>query len=117
MRWKLRASSPGPARRVAGARSTTSSRVAACVPSDLLRQIIEVHAFNPTPIGDELVRAYVPFDELLGNSRTEAALERAMAAGTRVTLVGPTGSGKSSLAEWVLGAPGTYAATRVPVAI
>jgi hypothetical protein len=85
---------------------------------ELIRRLLEARAFNPTPIGDQVVEYYIPFDELLGNNRTERALGQAMAAGARVAVVGPSGCGKSSLCEWVLGAPGgEFAATRIPVAI
>lgn len=84
----------------------------------LIRKLIEVHALNPTPRGDEIVEFYVPFDDLLGNKRTEASLLEAMNTGTRAAILGPSGCGKSSLCEWVLGAPGdAFAATRVPVAV
>lgn len=85
---------------------------------ELIRRLLEVRAFNPTPIGDQVIDYYVPFDELLGDNRTEHALAQAMIGGARVAVVGPSGCGKSSLCEWVLGAPGGgFAATRIPVAI
>jgi energy-coupling factor transporter ATP-binding protein EcfA2 len=85
---------------------------------ELIRRLLEVRAFNPTPIGDQLIEFYVPFDDLLGGDRIERALGQAMMTGTRVAVVGPSGSGKSSLCEWVLGVPGgEFAATRIPVAI
>jgi hypothetical protein len=88
------------------------------VASELIRRLIDARAFNPTPIGDEIIEFYVPFDDLLGYERTESALTQAMNTGARVAIVGPSGCGKSSLCEWVLGAPsGAFAATRIPVAI
>lgn len=85
---------------------------------ELVRRLLEVRAFNPTPIGDQLIEYYVPFDELLASERTERALGQAMTTGARVAVVGPSGCGKSSLCEWVLGAPEAgFAATRIPVAI
>jgi hypothetical protein len=88
------------------------------VAADLIRRLIDARAFNPTPIGDELIEFYVAFDDLLGNEHTEAALTQAMSTSARAAIVGPSGCGKSSLCEWILGAPGNaFAATRVPVAI
>ena len=85
---------------------------------ELIRRLLETRAFNPTPIGDQIVEYYIPFDDLLGNDRTERALGQAMAFDARVAVVGPSGCGKSSLCDWVLGAPGgEFAATRIPVAI
>jgi hypothetical protein len=85
---------------------------------ELIRALLAGRAFNPTPLGDQVVQFYVPFDDLLSTDRTEQTLRRAMIAGGRVAIVGPSGCGKSSLCDWVLGEPGgAFAATRVPVAI
>jgi hypothetical protein len=84
----------------------------------LLQAVDASHVLNPTPVGDEIVRFYVEFDELVGNGRTEGALRRAVEAGRRVAIVAPSGAGKSSLIEWVLGAPEVgLASIRVPVAV
>jgi hypothetical protein len=50
---------------------------------ELLLNLIEVHALNPTPVGDQMVQAYVPFDTLLGGDQTETGLRNAMETGTR----------------------------------
>ncbi len=59
--------------------------------------------FNPHPLGPDLDAYYVPFDELLGNRATEDRLVTAAAGGGRVAVVGPTGSGKSSLLIRIFG--------------
>ena len=85
---------------------------------ELMRRLLDARAFNPTPVGDQIVEYYVPFDDLLGTDRAEKTLRQAMVTGGRVAIVGPSGCGKSSLCDWVLGEPGgAFAATRVPVAI
>lgn len=84
----------------------------------LLQAVDAAHVLNPTPVGDDVIRFYVEFDELLGERRTESALLSAVEGGRRVAIVAPSGAGKSSLIEWVLGAPGAGLATiRVPVAV
>lgn len=85
---------------------------------EVLRRVIQTHVLNPTPIGDEMTEFYVPFDELLGTNAAEQPLRAAVEAGRRVGVVGPSGIGKSSLIEWVLGASeDAFAVIRVPVAI
>lgn len=71
--------------------------------NDLLVALQEAHAFNPTPRHDRLYALHVPFDELTGTLACEAALERALRQGHRVALVGASGTGKSSVSEYVLG--------------
>jgi hypothetical protein len=84
----------------------------------LLRQIIQEHVLNPTPVGDEMTRFYVPFDDLFGKSLAEQPLGAAVEGGRRVGVVGPSGIGKSSLIDWVLTAPeDAFAAVPVPVAV
>jgi energy-coupling factor transporter ATP-binding protein EcfA2 len=86
--------------------------------NELILRLIDAHALNPTPIGDQVVEFYFPFDDLLGGNATEDTLRQAMTRGMRVSLVGPSGCGKSSLCEWVLGAAGgEFAALRVPVSV
>src|SRR5437764_12185478 len=85
---------------------------------ELLRRINQTHVLNPTPVGDEMTASYVPFDELFGKSLAEQPLRAAVEAGRRVGVVGPSGIGKSSLIEWVLGAPeDAFASIRIPVAV
>jgi energy-coupling factor transporter ATP-binding protein EcfA2 len=86
--------------------------------SELLERLVSAHVLNPTPVGDDVVRFYVEFDELNDNTSTEGALRRAIETGRRTAVVGPSGVGKSSLIEWVIGAPdGPYAGIRVPVSV
>jgi len=83
-----------------------------------LQAIVRDHALNPTPTGDDVVRYYVEFEELVAGARIESALREAVEAGSRVAVVGPSGAGKSSLCEWVLGQDAAGLATvRVPVAV
>jgi hypothetical protein len=85
---------------------------------ELLTTVDAAHVLNPTPVADDIVRYYVPFDELLGNRGTEAKLRRDVEARRRVAIIAPSGAGKSSLIEWVLGEPEAgLAAIRVPVAV
>jgi hypothetical protein len=82
-----------------------------------LDAIIRSHALNPTPVGDDVVRYYVQFEDLVPGARVESALRDAVDSGNRVAVIGPSGAGKSSLCEWVLGQDTTGLATvRVPVA-
>ncbi len=68
-----------------------------------LRVLADHNAFNPNPLHATLSALHVPFDEMLGTSTCERALERAVRQGRRVALVGATGTGKSSVIEYVLG--------------
>jgi hypothetical protein len=70
------------------------------------RQLLEVEAsraFEATKRFDELTYFHVPFDELNGDDRTEAALTRLAGNGERIAVVGPSGCGKSSLIASVFG--------------
>jgi hypothetical protein len=87
-------------------------------------QLLEVEAsraFEATKRFDELTYFHVPFDELNGDDRTEAALTRLAGYGDRVAVVGASGSGKSSLIASVFGPlsedlPAHIVPLRVPVA-
>lgn len=68
-----------------------------------LTELFEAHAFEPAPRRSSLHRLHVEFDELTGSSTCEAALLAALTSGQRVALVGSSGSGKTSVTEWVLG--------------
>src|SRR5437870_3248636 len=86
--------------------------------AELLRRIVQTHVLNPTPVGDEMTDYYVPFDELFGKAVAEQPLRAAVEGGRRLAVVGPSGIGKSSLIDWVLGAPDdAFAAIRVPVSV
>jgi ABC-type dipeptide/oligopeptide/nickel transport system ATPase subunit len=85
---------------------------------DCLKAIVRDHALNPTPTGDDVVRYYVEFEELVPGTQIESALRSAVDSGSRVAVIGPSGAGKSSLCEWVLGQANAGLATvRVPVAV
>lgn len=70
--------------------------------SDLVRLQAE-NAFNPSPRTDQMTDLHVPYDQLSGSRTCEAALERALRQGHRVALVGASGTGKTSVAQCVLG--------------
>jgi energy-coupling factor transporter ATP-binding protein EcfA2 len=78
-------------------------------------------AFEATHRYEDLELFHVPFDQLTGRDRTEAPLLHMATNGGRVALIGPTGSGKSSVMVAVLGPlvenlPEWLAPLRVPVA-
>jgi hypothetical protein len=85
------------------------------VAADLLQKLLAAHAFNPAPREQELGGLHVPFDDLLGAPKHEKALADAVRRGERVALIGPSGSGKSSLTEHVLG--GDYVPGVAPIRV
>jgi hypothetical protein len=71
-----------------------------------IEHIIELddhRTFESTHRFESLEIFHVPFDELTGNMQTEAALTRLASRGARVPVIGPMGSGKSSVMSFVLG--------------
>ena len=71
---------------------------------------------------EALEAVHVPFDDLVGDSGTEAALARAAAAYSTVILTGRTGTGKSSILAYELGqlsarAPETLVPMRIPMEV
>lgn len=68
-----------------------------------LTELYDAHAFEPAPRRSSMHRLHVEFDALTGTSTCEAALFAALTSGQRVALVGTSGSGKTSVTEWVLG--------------
>jgi energy-coupling factor transporter ATP-binding protein EcfA2 len=91
------------------------------VSQDALRKTDDSRAFEATRRFDELSRFHVPFDELNGDVRTEATVARLVAKAGRVAIIGPSGSGKSSVISGVLGPleeelPESIVPLRVPVA-
>lgn len=86
-----------------------------------LLQLDERRAFEATHRYEDLDLFHVSFDELTGGDATEAALGRMAEGGGRVSLVGPSGSGKSSVLCSVLGPlveslPENALPLRIPVA-
>lgn len=83
----------------------------------LLVALRDGHAFDPALADTDLMAAYhVPFDDIVGGSAVEGRLRVAVRAGERVALVGPSGSGKSSAAAFVLSGVGDeWAPVRVPL--
>lgn len=63
----------------------------------------DAHAFDPVPSRHELSVVHVPFDDLGGTRTCEAQLDRVLREGQRVALIGASGSGKSSVTQYVLG--------------
>ncbi len=64
---------------------------------EALRAVDATRAFEATRRFDELSLYHVPFDELNGDYHTEAALTQMVASQGRIAIIGPSGSGKSSL--------------------
>lgn len=68
--------------------------------ADLLAVLHSRHAFEPVAQPGHRGQLYVPFEKLVGG-RHEALLSDSFRATERVALIGPIGSGKSSLLEYV----------------
>lgn len=68
-----------------------------------LAELHAAHAFEPAPRRSSLHELHVEFDDLMGAPTCEAPLLAALSSGQRVALVGSSGSGKTSVTEWVLG--------------
>lgn len=88
---------------------------------EALRAVDDSRAIEATRRFEELSLYHVPFDELNGDNHTEAALTRMVANEGRTAIIGPSGSGKSSLISAVLGPlafdlPEHIVPLRVPVA-
>lgn len=63
----------------------------------LLEILHDRGAFNPSPRHQELYATHVPFDTMTGTRGCEQALAAALRRDERVTLVGTSGAGKSSV--------------------
>jgi hypothetical protein len=88
---------------------------------EALRAVDASRAFEATRRFAELSLYHVPFDQLNGGAHTEASLTRMVANRGCVAVVGPSGSGKSSVMSAVLGPlamelPAHIVPLRVPVA-
>lgn len=78
-------------------------------------------AFEPTRRFEDLAFYHVAFDELNGDERTEFTLRRLVGNRGRVAVLGPSGSGKSSVIASVFGPlsmelPENFIPLRIPVA-
>lgn len=69
----------------------------------LLRHLQEKSAFDSSPLRHDLGVYHVPFSELGSNEEPEQTLVNAARRAERLMIVGPSGSGKSSLIEHALG--------------
>ena len=67
-----------------------------------LLQLDERRAFEATHRYEDLELFHVRFDDLTSRPETEHALGQMVARGGRIGLIGPTGSGKSSVMASVL---------------
>lgn len=74
---------------------------------DLLRRLRESKAFDPTPTPDRMSQVHVPFDSLTDSTggEYEHRFVDAVLRRERVALIGASGSGKSSITEFVLNGP------------
>lgn len=69
---------------------------------ELIEALRAAAAFDATPLPEDLAALHVPFDDLLGESRTESELRKAAESGGRIALVGAMGAGKSSVLSFSL---------------
>jgi hypothetical protein len=76
--------------------------------TEILRAIEATHAFDPVPLPGYRGANYVRFDRLTGLP-CESRLADALANLQRTAIIGPVGSGKSSLIEYVVTESGTGA--------
>lgn len=88
---------------------------------EALRLVDGSRVFEATRPFEELSLHHVPFDDLNSDSETEAVLTRIVASHGRAAIIGPSGSGKSSLISAILGPmaldlPENMVPLRVPVA-
>ncbi|MEO5973841.1 MAG: hypothetical protein ABIQ38_01365 [Ilumatobacteraceae bacterium] len=70
--------------------------------ADLLTELQQIRAFDPTLRFEELGYLHVPFDDLHGSTNVEGRILSAVGRGDRVALIGTTGNGKSSTASYVV---------------
>jgi len=68
---------------------------------DLVDQASRSPAFDPTPQPESLAAAHVPF-QVLADNDIEGRITASLNQFGRISLVGPSGSGKSSLARYVV---------------
>lgn len=72
---------------------------------ELINEMYEGHVFDAMLLEADMASFHVPFDDLRGDAATEAVLRDAVARFERVALTGEAGSGKTSVARYVLESP------------
>src|SRR5438270_7869246 len=73
---------------------------------DQLSKLNQLMAFDPRPLQDWFVATHVPFDDLFETNTVETRVRETAAAGGRVSVIGTSGTGKTSLVEHALSADG-----------
>ena len=75
---------------------------------DLLQRLRDTRAFDQSPASEKLAAVHVPFDQLVAGTgvRYEERFAAAVRRGERIALIGGSGSGKSSITEYVMRPPG-----------
>ncbi|MEO2108824.1 MAG: hypothetical protein ABGZ36_24715 [Actinomycetota bacterium] len=82
-----------------------------------LHDLQQHDVLDPAPNDQTAARLYVPRQDLHGNtSGLEDAVVRDLRQEDRVALIGPPGSGKSSLTAWIAAHNADIGAVRIPVA-
>lgn len=82
-----------------------------------LDDLIQHDVTDPAPADDVAARLYVPRQDLDGTwTRLEDAVERDVRQAHRVAVIGPSGSGKSSLTAWLAANNPDLATVRLPLA-
>lgn len=69
---------------------------------NLISELQQIRAFDPTVRFEELGHLHVPFDDLHGSTNVEGRIFSAVGRGDRVAIIGTTGNGKSSTASYVV---------------
>lgn len=89
---------------------------------EALREVVAAEALQSALPPESLTLLHVPFDDLVGTRETEARLARAVASGggSAICIIGPSGSGKSSVWAYELGplserAPERLLPLRIPM--
>ena len=80
-----------------------------------LRDLQAAAAFDPSPLRADLPRTHVPFEDLVPGANVETNALDALCHTERIAVVGPTGSGKSSLIGHLLAGTDRVAGIRVSV--
>ncbi len=70
--------------------------------SELLAALLISRAFDARPQGEEFTDFHVEFDDMFGGTAVEGELKRAISLLERTAIIGPSGGGKTSVADYVL---------------